>query len=57
MKHLLTAATIAVFLAGCSYFDNMSTEKGSYMWCYHQPQPVPACRNYNLYDEDDEDED
>lgn len=53
MKRLMIGGLIVIALSGCAHFRDMSTEKGSYIWCYHQPQPVPACRNYNLYDEDD----
>lgn len=60
MKWQLGCFLCIGLLSGCAYFQDMPTGKGSYMWCYHQTQPVPACDNYGLdskYEDDSDDSD
>lgn len=48
MKWRLGCFLCIGLFSGCAYFQDMLTGKGSYMWCCHQTQPVPACNNYGL---------
>lgn len=56
MKLATIVLILTLISSGCTWFADMPTGKGSYMWCYHQPQPTPVCRNYGFDDDDGDDE-